>query len=86
MPCVSEFYGISIYMYYNDHEPRHFHALHAEDEVVIGIDALEVLRGRLRRRALALVLEWAAEHQPELDENWELAREGLPLNEIEGLE
>lgn len=26
MPAISMFYGIVIYMYYQDHMPQHFHA------------------------------------------------------------
>jgi hypothetical protein len=33
---------------------------------------LEVIEGSLPRRALALVLEWAAEHRSELTEDWDL--------------
>jgi hypothetical protein len=29
MPLISEFNGIKIYMYLNDHSPPHFHAYHA---------------------------------------------------------
>ena len=38
------------------------------------IETLEVLRGSLPRRALALVLEWAAAHREELRANWDRAR------------
>jgi hypothetical protein len=86
MPRVSDFYGIAIYLYYNDHPPPHFHAEHVGDEVLIDIVTLEIIRGDLRRRALGLVLEWAASHQAELMANWDLARQGLPLAEIDGLE
>ena len=34
MPRVSEFFGIAIYMYYNDHMPPHFHAEYAEHEAI----------------------------------------------------
>ncbi|WP_353616310.1 DUF4160 domain-containing protein [Bacillus sp. es.034] len=27
MPKISEFGGISIYLYYNDHDPPHFHVI-----------------------------------------------------------
>ena len=40
MPCVSDFYGIAIYMYYSDHAPPHFHAEYAGDEVEIEIRSL----------------------------------------------
>lgn len=28
MPRISIFFGIVIYMYYDDHDPPHFHALY----------------------------------------------------------
>jgi len=86
MPCVSDFYGIAIYMYYNDHVPPHFHAEHAGDEVEIEIGSLQIIRGGLKRRAIGLVLEWAALHRDELAVNWMLARQGLPLEPIDGLD
>lgn len=52
----------------------------------MGIETLEIVEGELPRRALALVLEWAALHRDELRENWELARAGLPLNLIDPLD
>lgn len=86
MPRISEFFGIVIAMYYNDHVPPHFHAKYAEYEAEVAIQSLEVLNGSLPRRALALVLEWAAIHRIELRANWEAAREGKPLSSIRGLE
>lgn len=59
-------------MFWNDHAPPHFHALYAESEVQIDIRTLEILRGEMPRRALALVLEWAQEHRVELMEDWKL--------------
>jgi hypothetical protein len=72
MPTLSIFYGIVIQMFWADHAPPHFHALYAEHEALIEIRTLEVIRGRLPRRALALVLEWAAQHRDELMEDWKL--------------
>jgi hypothetical protein len=86
MPRVSRFYGIVIAMYYNDHAPPHFHVRYAEHEASIEIESLSYLEGKLPRRAYGLVLEWAAAHRQELRENWDLAREGLPLATIEPLE
>ena len=71
MPEVSCFFGISIRMYFDDHNPPHFHAIYAGTEVELGIAPLTVLRGRFPRRALGMVLEWAAMHQQELLDNWE---------------
>lgn len=72
MPTICAFYGIVIQMYWADHGPPHFHALYAEHEALIAIETLEVIAGKLPRRALALVLEWATEHRTELTEDWNL--------------
>lgn len=63
MPTISQFFGILIRMYFDDHAPAHFHAKYNEFQVVIGIERLEVLEGHLPRRALSLVLDWAELHQ-----------------------
>jgi hypothetical protein len=86
MPRVSLFFGIAIYFYYNDHLPPHFHAEYAGNEALITISTLELLRGDLPRRALALVLEWAVLHRAELQADWDLARDGKPLSDITPLE
>ncbi len=72
MPAISAFYGIIIQMFWADHVPPHFHALYSEFEALININTLEIYEGKLPRRALALVLEWAAQHRAELMEDWEL--------------
>ncbi len=73
-------------MYYNDHAPPHFHANYAGDEATFEIGTLAILQGDIPRRARALVLEWAQAHRDELLENWNLARIGVPLLDIEPLE
>ncbi len=72
MPTISAFYGILIQMFWADHAPPHFHALYGEYEALINIRTLEVIRGKLPRRALTLVLEWASLHREELMEDWKL--------------
>lgn len=86
MPELSRFFGIVIRMFFSDHEPAHFHAIYGEYEVLIEIETLAAFRGSLPRRALVLVLEWAAIHRVELREDWHRARHGETLNEIEPLE
>ena len=82
MPEISRFYGIVIKMYFDDHDPSHFHAEYAEDEAVISIETLAVIAGRLRPRALGLVAEWAALHQKELREAWLKAKNLEPTGKI----
>jgi hypothetical protein len=72
MPTISSFYGIVIQMFWSDHAPPHFHALYGEYEILVNIKTLEVIRGKMPRRALSLVLEWASERRFELMEDWEL--------------
>lgn len=72
MPTISMFYGVAIQMFWTDHAPPHFHAIYAEDEALIDIRTLALIRGALPRRALALILEWAALHREELLEDWDL--------------
>ncbi len=86
MPRICEFFGVVIYMYYNDHHPAHFHAEYAEHEALFTIDTLEILEGELPRRPRAFVVEWASLHREALRANWERARQGLPLQAIEPLE
>ena len=57
MPRISAFFGIIIWMYYNDHQPPHFHAEYAGEEVLILIGSGEIFEGRVSRRALRLVQE-----------------------------
>lgn len=59
-------------MFHNEHAPPHFHAEYGGAAAAISIEELEVLAGTLPRRALVLVLDWAALHQRELMEDWEL--------------
>lgn len=71
MPEISRFFGISIRMYFDDHNPPHFHAIYGTREAEFGIEPVSHLRGRFSRRALGMVMEWAAMHQLELLDNWE---------------
>jgi hypothetical protein len=35
MPLISEFFGIKIYMYWDEHVPPHFHAQYANEDVLV---------------------------------------------------
>lgn len=85
MPEISRFFGIVIRMYFDDHDPPHFHAVYERDEAQIGIDPLTVLNGSLPSRALSLTIEWAADHSDELMENWQLLQFDRAPNRIQPL-
>lgn len=74
MPEVCRFYGIIIRMYYDDHNPPHFHAHYGPHHATIAIATLAVIAGALPPRALGLVAEWAAQHQDELNIAWQKAK------------
>ena len=68
MPTISRFYGIVVFMNYNDHQPPHFHARYQDQEIIVEIET-DVVEGRMSKRALRMVLEWAELHQAELRQN-----------------
>jgi len=74
MPELCRFLGISILMYFDDHNPPHFHAKYNDDRALISISELKVLDGHLPARILGLVIEWAELHKKELLQNWEMVK------------
>lgn len=85
MPCVSRFFGIAIYFYFNEHAPPHFHAIYGDDEAIYEIQTLRVYAGHLPRRAHNLVLEWADQHRLELLDCWSASTNGLTPPQVEPL-
>ena len=88
MPRISAFYGIVIWMYHDEAHHRgrpHFHATYGDDEASLDIDTLSILAGELPPRALRLIVEWAGDHQDELRENWQRARNHQRLRRVEPL-
>jgi hypothetical protein len=82
MPCICQFFGIVIYMYFNDHSPPHFHARYSGHEALYEIDSLRIYRGGLPRRAHNLVIEWADLHRAEFDRRL-ASREGRLRSETD---
>lgn len=82
MPTISQFHGIDIVMYFNDHAPPHFHAFHGGDEALVEWNPTRIQRGKLPAKALKQVFAWAALHRAELDANWSLARQGMPVHPV----
>jgi hypothetical protein len=85
MPEISRFFGIVIQMYWNEHNPPHFHVEYGEYSAIVDIKQLKIIQGELNRRALNLVLDWAELHQSELLEDWDLCKESLMPKKIDPL-
>lgn len=86
MPRISSFYGIAIFMYWNEgrHARPHFHARYAGQGASVDLDG-NLIAGSLPSRARALVAEWAELHADELLANWERARREESLQPVDPL-
>ncbi len=82
MPELCRFYGIIIAMFFDDHNPPHFHARYGKNKVAIEIKSLRILEGEFPPRALGLVIEWASQHKEELLKDWELAKNNQSVDKI----
>ncbi len=84
MPEISRFYGIIIRMFFNDHNPPHFHATYQNYEAIIHIED-GIIKGEMPRRALSLIYDWLDIHKEELLNNWRLLKDTGEFNLIEPL-
>jgi hypothetical protein len=73
-------------MFFEDHNPPHFHAYYAEHEALIDIHNLSIFAGRLPPRVIGLVIEWASIYQKELLDNWARAQRHQAVFTIAPLE
>lgn len=85
MPVISRFLGISVSMYYLEHEPPHFHVAYAGLRATVEIRS-GIVRGPFPQRAALRVREWLLLHRDAIESNWEHARRGEPLLPIPPLE
>lgn len=58
MPSISRFFGITIYMYPDDHNPPHFHAICDDRSCIVDISKAKA-RGNLTKREKKFVEVWA---------------------------
>ncbi|MDD4019724.1 MAG: DUF4160 domain-containing protein, partial [Kiritimatiellae bacterium] len=70
MPEICRFLGIVITMYFDEHNPPHFHVRYNEFRASIEIESLNVMTGRIPARVRGLVEEWAELHRRELLAMW----------------
>ncbi len=80
------FFGIIIRMFYNEHNPPHFHAEYQGQAGVFDFDG-KMTHGSMRSRtAKRLIQEWARLHRDELVRNWERASNKEVIEKIDPLE
>ncbi|SJM94760.1 DUF4160 domain-containing protein [Crenothrix polyspora] len=88
MPAISMFYGIIIYMYFNDnkqHKLPYVHVKYQDDEVIVVIPEGDVLDGSIPKAKMKLLLAWMEIHRDELMADWQLAVAGEHPYKIEPL-
>lgn len=71
MPEISRFLGIIISMYFDEHNPPHFHVQYNEYRASMEIKNLNISVGSLPAKVRGLVEEWAELHRDELLNMWE---------------
>ena len=73
-------------MFFDDHEPAHFHAEFQGENATFDFSG-RVISGRIRSTtARRLVRQWARLHGPELELNWKRSKRLEPLEQVPPLE
>jgi hypothetical protein len=86
VPIISVFFGILIRMFYDDHNPPHIHVEYQGRKALLDFSG-NILKGDLQSRtALRLVRDWIDLRYAELQEDWELAKEGKEIKRIDPLQ
>ncbi|MBL9055005.1 MAG: DUF4160 domain-containing protein [Rhodobacteraceae bacterium] len=71
MPVIARLQYCLIAMYFEDHNPPHFHILGLDGrEAEVLLRDLSILKGEVDRRAAKEALSWAAENRGFLEESW----------------
>ncbi|MFH1728197.1 MAG: DUF4160 domain-containing protein [Pseudomonadota bacterium] len=87
MPQISYFYGIIIYLYYEEHNPPHIHAIYSGYKATYEIKTGKRLTGNMANTADKLVKKWIKLRDKELLKVWKLAMDKVsPLPSVEPLD
>jgi len=70
MPTIVRIGNIKIQVFADDHNPPHFHVVTPDDEALISIASLEIIRGGLRRRDFETVIAWASRNRGTIENAW----------------
>ena len=84
MPEVSRFFGVRIAIYYNEHDPPHFHAYYQSFDASYSIENGERIKGKMPVNLEKVIIKWSKKHNNVLMKNWNLAKNKKPLMKIKG--
>jgi len=71
-------------MYYDDHNPPHFHAYYNKEEAIFTLDG-KLLKGKFPKKQLKLIEAWSIIHKKELEADWLLCENNEELFTIQPL-
>ena len=71
--------NIVIRVYANDHLPPHFHVVTPDADALVEIETLEILRGKLPRRAETEALTWAKANKATIVAEWNRTNPRFPV-------
>ncbi|HBF31871.1 DUF4160 domain-containing protein [Rhizobium sp.] len=71
--------NIIIRVYANDHLPPHFHIITPDADALVDIATLEILKGKLPRKAEEAALEWAAKNRNLIAAEWNRTNPRFPI-------
>ncbi len=71
MPTIKDFGDFKITMYFQDHNPPHFHVDAGELGAQVRIEDLTILNGELPSGVLARVRRWANANRELIDSKWD---------------
>ena len=85
MPTVAVVAGMTILIYYDDHDPPHFHVRAANFRAKVAIHDLSVVEvvGRMKASEIRTIQSWARRHQPASWDNWLRASQLEAIRKIE---
>ena len=86
MPRISAFFGIIIYIYFDDvgrHHTPHIHARYGEYSAVFSIEDARILAGHMKGKQIRRVRRWIEKRRSELQANWQRALNGERLQWID---
>ena len=86
MPTIAYSLGVAVRMFFNDHDPPHFHVRYQGYRARVLIASGEVVDGRLPPTVARLVKQWTALRNDALMRNWQTARSEKPLERIGGMD
>jgi hypothetical protein len=64
MPRIGAAFGLVFYVYAEDHNPPHLHAIYGDEAAVLVIETGDVLAGEVSGAKLKQAQQWLEENRP----------------------